>query len=325
VHFLYHDDFEHDKEVTQAACNVLRNFFNYLLYHNVCAEYTDQIIAAVDALKIVEVEYVKLAQVQVNFPGAFSIACSTVLDGHYSKIGYQGDWMSPEEVAEVKTGFSKDEARSIVNAGIAAFGTETEMNSALDAQDVHVVGMEEDVGFEVIGIVLSAETSQWAQAFFDKLKSTVVPPLGKLLCKRIRFENAAPLDLPADYEAGPQSFEFLMDDETLQECFTGMKFMATTHQINSGFWFIDHWSECNGTFYTWCWNERAREFKEYADPFKLAKPKQSTQEAPLVLIGEDRMLENHAHIEEQATDLEYDDCVDEQALETQVSSKSEEV
>ncbi|KAM0713097.1 hypothetical protein Q7P35_000549 [Cladosporium inversicolor] len=324
VHFLWHDDFEHDKEVTQAACNVLRNFFNYLLYHNVCAEYTNQIIAAIDALKLVEIEYAKLAQVQVNFPGAFSIACSTLLDGHYFKIGYRGTWMDSEEVAEPKTGFSSDEARSIVNAGIAAFETETEMNTALDAQHIHVVDVEEEVGFEVTGIMLSAETSQWAQAFFDKLKGTVVAPLGKLFCNRIHFENAAPLDYPANYEAGLQSFEFLVDDETLQKCFTGMKFVATIHQINSDFWFIDHWSECNGTFYTWCWNERAREFKEYADPFKLAKSKQSMQEAPVVLVSKDRMLEDHAYSEEQATEIERNDCVNMQALQIQGSGESEE-
>ena len=273
VQFLWHDDLEHDKGVTQAACNVLRNWFKYLLYHNVCAEYADQIHAAIGALRLIEVEYVKLAQVQIRFPGAFSIACSTLLDGHYSKTGYQGTWMDTEDVKAAKTGFSKNDARAIVNAGIATFGTQTETNAALDGQTVRVVDAEEEVAFEVSGIVLSAETSEWAQAFFDKLEGTVVKPLGKLLCKRIHFQKATPLDLPPDHKAGPQSFEFLLEDEMLQKCFTGMKFIATIHQTNSGFWFIDRWSECYGTFYTWCWNERAREAKEYADPLKLARPK----------------------------------------------------
>jgi hypothetical protein len=327
VQFLWHDDLEHDKEVTQAACNVLRNFFNYLLYHNVCAEYTDQIEAAIDALKLVEVEYDKLAQLQINFPGAFNIACSTLLDGYYAKIGYRGSWMEPEEAEAVgaKTEFSNNEARSIVNAGIAAFATQTELNTMLDTPDVHVVDAEEEVGFEVTGIVPMTETSQWAQEFFDKLKDTVVPPLGKLLCKRIHFQKAAPLDLPADYKAGPEAFEFLLDDETLQKCFTGMKFIATIHQTDAGFWFIDHWSECHGTFYAWCWNERARGFKEYADPFKLAKPKDSVNEEPVVITSEERMLEYHAHSEEQAPDLQREDITFALALPTQDTIESEEV
>ncbi|GAB7330970.1 hypothetical protein MBLNU13_g02480t1 [Cladosporium sp. NU13] len=302
VQFLWHDDLERDKGVTQAACNVLRNFFNYLLYHNVCAEYSYQIHAAIDALKLIEVEYVKLAEVQTSFPGAFDIACSTLLDGHYSKIGYQGTWMDTEDVKVTKTGFSKDDARAIVNAGIAAFGELPEIKAVLDH---HVVKAEEEVGFEVTSIVPSAETAEWAQPFFDKLEDTVVKPLGKLSCKRIHFQKAAPLDLPAGYKEGPQSFEFLLDDETLQKCFTGMKFIATVHQINSGFWFIDRWSECHGTFYTWCWNERAKESKEYVDPFKLTRPKSKVTEERLV--GEARMLENHAHTEEQALELKHDE------------------
>lgn len=303
VQFLWHDDLEHDKGVTQAACNVLRNFFNYLLYHNVCAEYTDQIHAAIDALKLIEVEYVKLAEVQLSFPGAFNIACSTLLDGHYSKIGYQGTWMDTEDVKAAKTGFSKYEARAIVNAGIAAFGEPTEINTALDH---HVVNAEEEVGFEVTAIVPSAETSEWVHSFFDKLKGTVVSPLGKLVCKRFHFQKATPLDLRADYEVGLQSFEFLLDDELLQKCFIGMKFIATVHQTNSGFWFIDRWSECHGTFYTWCWNERAREAKDYDDPFKLARPKYKVTEEPSMIVSEDRMLKNHAHAEEQAFELEHE-------------------
>jgi hypothetical protein len=294
---------------------VLRNFFNYLLYHNVCAEYNEQIDAAIDALKLVEVEYTKLAQVQISFPGAFNTACSTLLDGFYSKIGYRGDWMTEEEAAGAKTGFSEYDARSIVNAGIAAFATQPELKTVLDAQNVHVVDAEEEVGFEVAGIVPMAETFPWAQEFFDNFKDTVVPPLGKLLCKRIHFQKAAPLDLPTDYKPGPQSFEFLLDEETLQKCFTGMKFIATIHQTNPGFWFIDHWSECHGTFYTWCWNERAREFKEYADPFKLAKPKNSANEEPVVIVSEDRMLEYNAHSGEQVPDVEREDTIIEQALE----------
>jgi hypothetical protein len=291
VQFLWHDDLEHDKEAAHAACNVLSNFFKYLLYHNVCAEYVDQIGSAIDALKLVEVEYGKLAQAQINFPGSFNIACSTLLDGYYSTIGYHGDWMTAEESAGAKTGYDDDEARAIVNAGIVAFGTEAEIK-AIEDKALSVADVEEEVGFEVTGIVTPEETSEEAQVFLDKLKDTVVPPLGKLLCKRIHFQKAAPLDLPADHKAGPQSFEFLIDDDTLQKCFVGMKFIATVHQTNSGFWFIDHWSECHGMFYTWCWNERAREIKEYVDPFKLAKPKVKLSDIPVVLVSEDMMLED---------------------------------
>lgn len=308
MQFLWHDDLEHDKAVTHAACNVLRNFFNYLLYHNVCAEYVDQIIAARDALELVEGEYAKLAAVQKDFPGSFNIACSTLLDGYYSKIGYRGDWMIAEEAAESQEGYTHYEASSIANAGITAFATEKTILAVLEDRAVVVEEEEEDVGLEVVGIVLPAETSQDAQQFYDKLKGTIVPQMGQLLCKRIKFQKAAPLDLPADYQPGPQSFTFLFDEETLQKCFLGMKFIATVKRISPGFWYIDHWTECHGTFYTWCWNERAREYKEYDDKFKLKERKDLANAAHGVPITDDRMLEmlqNSLHIEGLTTSSEH--------------------
>jgi hypothetical protein len=323
MQFLWHDDLEHDKGVTQAACNVLRNFFNYLTYHNVCAEYADQIIAAQDVLKLVEREYVKLAEVQVDFPGAFNIACSTLSDGHYSTIGYRGDWMEEEEAAKTKKGYSRHEASSIANAGIAAFGTDKHIHAVLEDSTICVAKSEEDVGLEVIGITLPMDTSPLIQGFFDKLKGTIVAPMGKLLCKRIHFEKAAPLDLPPDHPAGPQSFTFLLDQDSLQKCFLGMKFITTVKKTTSGFWFIDHWSECHGTFYTWCWNERAREYKEYTDPFELAKPKYRAGAEDEVRMGEDRMLENGGHVKELTMEDELGESVDEQVLQAQKVCDSE--
>lgn len=283
--FLWHDDIEHDKGATHAACNVLRNFFNYLLYHNVCAEYVEQINSARDVLEVVEEEFVKLAEAQKSFPGTFSIACSVLLGGYYSKTSFQGDWMVADQVAASKAGYSHQEARSIVNAGIAGYGTHRNLASAISNPIMSTVSEEEDVGLEVTTITHLAEAPEWTQGFFEKLKGSIVGPMGKLVCKRIHFETAAPLDLPPNLRARAQSFEFLVDEETLQKCYPGMKFVADVKKTSSGFWFIDRWSECHGTFYTWCWNERAREYRETVDNFKLAKPKyrathQSEDETP---------------------------------------------
>lgn len=324
--FLWHDDLKHDKEVTQAACNVLRNFFNYLIYHKVCPEFADQINAAREVLEVVEKEYVMLAEVQKNFPGTFNIACSTLKDGYYSKIYPQGTWMTAEEAAASEKGYTRDEALSIVNAGIVAFATQEDALTTCK-KPIQVSKVEEDAGFEVTGIVLPAETSQEQQEFFDKLKGTLVTPMGKLLCKRYHFEKAPPLDVPAGYTAGlQQSFQFIFDQEALRKCFVGMKFIATVKEISwdsTSLWFIDHWSECYGTFYTWCWNERAKEYKENRDPFKLAKPKHEAGNVHVALMGEGTMLENTVHDGEQVSDANLGQAVGEQDLQLHVTPGSE--
>jgi hypothetical protein len=326
--FLWHDDLKHDKEVTRAACNVLRNFFNYLLYHKVCPEFVEQISAAQEVLQLVQREYIMLAEVQKNFPGAFNIACSTLNDGYYSKIYPRGTWMTAEEAAASKKGYTRDEARSIVNAGIVAFATQEDALAACE-KPIQVSKVEDDVGLEVTGIVLPAETCQEQQEFFDKLKGTLVAPMGKLLCKRYHFEKAPPLDVPAGYTAGlQQSFEFIFDQEALRKCFVGMKFIATikdTSSNSTNLWFIDHWSECYGTFYTWCWNERAKEYKENRDPFKLAKPKHKAGNEHVTLMAEDLVLEDTVHAKEQGSDVNLEQAVGEQVPQPHTTPGSEQV
>ncbi|KAM0716860.1 hypothetical protein Q7P37_006712 [Cladosporium fusiforme] len=276
--FLFHDDPQHDKEVTHAACNVLRNFFNYLLYHNVCAEYTEQIQAARDALEAIEIEYLEMAAIQQVFPGSFNIACSTLFKGHYSNVHYQGDWMTPEEAAMAQKGFSDPEAKAIVNAGVAAFASLEQLDTITPGSNIDTVDTEDDVGLEVIEIVPGRHTLPEAQEVFSKLENTIVPSMGKLICKRYHFPQAPPLDLPPNLPPSIDTFVFLMDEDSLQKCYLGLKFMATVKEMNVGLHYIDHWTECHGTFYTWCWNEKARKAKEYDDRFKPHKPENHGQE-----------------------------------------------
>lgn len=294
--FLWHDDLQHDKHVANAACNVLRNFFNYLLYHNVCAEYTDQIHAARDSLEAIESELLEMAAVQKVFPGAFNIACSTFFKGYYANIYYQGDWMDPDEAAAAPKGFSRSEAKGIVYAGIAAFASPEKIDHVISDSTLHIVSTEEDVGLEVIEIVPARYTSAEAQELFSKLKNTVVPAMGKLVCKRYHFPNAAPLDIPPDLPPGPDEFTFLMDEDTLGKCYLGLKFTVTVKELNAGLYFIDHWTDCYGTFYTWCWNERARDLKEYGDRFELLKPGNPT--ASTLFLKQGEALEDSPTVDE---------------------------
>lgn len=299
--FYWHDDIRHDKEVTSAACNVLRNFLNYLLYHKVCTEYTEQIHAAKEALETIESEYVDVAAVQRVFPGAFSVACSTLFRGHYAKASYHGDWMTPKGAAEAKKGFSGPEATAIVNAGIAAFASLEQIEDIMSRAELRINDTEDNVGLEVIEIVPVRHSPIEAQELFSKLEKTVVPPMGKLICKRYNFPKAAPLDLPPDLPPGANEFVFLMDEKSLQKCYLGLKFVATVKEMSVGLWFIDHWSECYGTYYTWCWNERARGLKEYSKPLqKFGTPDQTSGDP---ITKEERLLKDGPAMNECHTSL----------------------
>jgi len=293
--FLFHDDPEHDKKVTNAACNVIRNFFNYLLFHNVCAEYTDQIREALSTFEGIESELVKLAEVQSVFPGDFSKACSILCGGYYAKSQYQGNWMDGDVATDPNNGLTAKEAKWVACAGIAAFASSSK-NSDLDlSAELKIVNTEEEVGLEVVAITLPMQMPEETQEFFSKLKGTFVAPMGKLLCKRYHFQHAAPLDLPFKDASDRDSFEFVLDEGSLQKCYPGLKIIATVKETNAGLNFIDYWSECYGTFYTWRWNDKAKDYKEGINPLKPANPKSHPLSySDITPVDKNRMLEYEA-------------------------------
>ena len=304
MQFLFHDDPEHDKKVTNAGCNVIRNFFNYLLYHNVCPGYTSQIKAALSTFEPIENEYIKLAEVQSVFPGAFSKACSILCGGYYAKSQYQGSWMNGDVATDSNTGLTAQEAKWVAYAGIAAFATPSQ-NGAFDfSAELEIVKEEEDVGLEVVAITLPSETPKEAQELFSKLKGTCVLPMGKLLCKRYQFQHAAPLDLPSHDALRSDMLEFLIDEHSLHKCYPGLKFIATVKETSAGFCFVDYWSECYGSFYTWCWNDKAKDHKEGSNFLKRAKVKNRQAHSDVAPLSENKMLEYESSTQQQDAGLE---------------------
>ncbi|KAL1584036.1 hypothetical protein WHR41_08150 [Cladosporium halotolerans] len=244
---------QRDKDVTKGACNIFRNFFNYLLHQGVCTEYADQILAARASLDVVESEYPRLADFQQVFPGDFNVACSTLLKGHHYQIQYRGDWMTPEEAATHDPGFTPEEAIWIANAGVAAFANQDHLDAATPNPQLAIISTEDNVGLEITTLIPPAGTSSSSQDLFAKLASTIVPRMGKVICHRYHFPNAAPSNTPPN---SPDVFEFILDEKTLAKCYPGIKFVATVVETNVGIHFIDHWAEVSGTFYTWCWNDK---------------------------------------------------------------------
>ncbi|KAK6392595.1 hypothetical protein LTR95_019620, partial [Oleoguttula sp. CCFEE 5521] len=54
---------------------------------------------------------------------------------------------------------------------------------------------------------------------------------------------------------GHDTFEFLVDEKALKNCYVGLKFDAVVMELENGISWIDHLYYCDGSFYKWCWNE----------------------------------------------------------------------
>jgi hypothetical protein len=259
-----------DPEIATSACNVLRNWYNYMLHHKVLAEeeFELQIRDAITAVNEVEAEFPKFALAQKLLPGAFGKACSILQGGEVANTCYIGDWMTPEDIANTPVlGYDKATASRIVSAGIVAYGNAGQIAyTKRCGGNFKTVKKEIQIGLEVTEILPLADAPQKAQILFASLKNSVVPPMGYLICKRYDFPNAALQDLGKNPPALQPVFRFLVDEETLQSCYKDMKIEADVSQLDVGFYWIDHVHHLHGSFYTWCWNEVIKDYKKPGPP-----------------------------------------------------------
>lgn len=273
-----------DAKMVSEATNILRNFYNYLLYHDVCPEYHDQVLKACEACDLADQELPKLAKVDTALPGQFNIAASTLHKGSYKALRSRDpstDWMPDDG----NIGLSDKDAMAIFMAGISAHCTEEQIHTvsnariaiaASTAEDAanNKTGLQtvakEDIGLEIVGVEHATDR---ARGLYDSdaIKETVIRPLGKLHCVRWNVPHAPPRDLAqadiaAQADKTNQKYEFLLEEDTLQHCLPGMKFQAVIHELEIGITWIDSLEYVYPSFYTWTWNERIRDWKEPGPP-----------------------------------------------------------
>ena len=257
----------YDESQIKTATNVLRNFYNYLLLHDVCTEYNDQLLAARKICDLAEEELPKLSVVDRRLPGGFNSACSTLFEGNYAGLHASvGEWVNVDD----DMGWADEQAEKVFLTGIFAQGTEDQLarvetasqggNSIMDALEVI---SNRNIGLEVVSVKFA---NGEAKEVYDneKLANTYIRPMGKLRCKRWEVPHANPVDLPksATEIDENEDFEFLIEDETLKYCYPGLKMEACVKELNLGIKFIDYFEATYASFFTWLANERIREWKE---------------------------------------------------------------
>ncbi|KAK4494568.1 hypothetical protein PRZ48_013924 [Zasmidium cellare] len=270
-HFMAHFDWQ-DSKTVEATTNILCNFYNYLLVHDVCPEYKDQIMKARQVCEKAGPEFMTLAQANKHLPGNFNIACSTRTGGTYASIRPTdpgADWVLDGD----KVGISDEDALQIFTAGIYAHGSEECLDNLqrVNKQELQLaVVSEEEMGLEVVRVEECAGTSK-AIYGSSQLQGTAIKPTGKLHCVRWDLPHRPPKDLPKEVMAQlkakmGEKYEFLVDDEVLQYCYPGFKLEGIVKELNIGIKFIDSIEYVYPSFYTWTLNEPFRDWKEPRPP-----------------------------------------------------------
>jgi hypothetical protein len=290
------------KEQVEIITRVLRNFLNYLLHHNVCPEYKEDILAAREVCTVAYHELWACAEAQRWLPGDFNIACSTLFGGSYGK-NYDGvaKWMDETVDSSSFVGMTAEVARVVVKFAVAGAGSEEvyqKWHNLTLQNDIRVVEVHERAGFEVRRIEHCDEETK---AFYTQ-HSPNYTPVGKIFAKPWKNPEAPPEDLTEEEceqletskntangwemiegTLWEEPYEFFVEEVVLEHMFVGMKVEATLHRLNCGIWFFDDVLRTFCSFDTYLCNEMMVGWKPpRAIPF-VPQPKQEQAEGGLEL------------------------------------------
>lgn len=249
-------------------CSVIKNFLNYVLAHEVCTEYTKQVMAARRVCDVAEREYMSIRQLQQIFPGDFNIAASTLFGNTY-KLYYEAHaaWVNVEDDTDkwlTNLPLLKLPVCQFVFGGIVAFiGNKSHFEKA-NKGDTHVVKTETRF-FEVAAVQrASADIVEEFSRVKDPRGLGCLKPIGKILCKYWEGPGYNYEDGTDDEEDSvDDSIEgFWLEDEILQHCYPGLKLEVDVHELNIGVKYFDRVVDIFPSFHLYLPNEKMMGWKE---------------------------------------------------------------
>ncbi|KAI9679341.1 MAG: hypothetical protein M1817_005361 [Caeruleum heppii] len=228
-------DFATEIEIHRCTA-VIRNFLNYVLHHNACPEYTEQILATRRLCDLANEEIIKVRRVSTALPGDFNMACSTLHGGFFKGLYCEGfEWAYEDGSA---MGMSDKKAKDTFMTGLSAYGTDDQVIAALTG--LHTVGTK-PMSFEITGI---EGPDDQIRDFYERQLKGSYKALGKMKAKRWWNPWAADEDV-TDEEAEAErakdtiEYEFWVNMDVLDDCFVGMKMDAQVYELSCGLRYFD--------------------------------------------------------------------------------------
>lgn len=274
-------------EQVRLVTTTLERFMDYLMQHDVCPEYGEDVLEARNLCRRASGDIWRVAEAQRKLPGDFNVACSTLFAGQYAR-DYDGvtDWsvagtdLGGGENGQAQpprsfVGFTQEKARQIVSLGIAGGAEEDvyqDFMRRVNDGTLRVVVKRERTGFEITRI---QSPSRECKDLYRK-ESRDFQPVGRVSAKRWDNPERPPEDLTAEEElerklqkstagTSEEEYAFLVEG-TLQTYLTvGMKVEATLHRLNcgaGGLWFFDELIRCYPPFDRYLENELMVGWKE---------------------------------------------------------------
>lgn len=257
----------------ELITTTIERFMDYLMQHDVCPEYTKDILTTRNFCRDATNELWSTRQAQLRLPGDYNIACSTLFGGNYGRM-YDGKtyWgeLQPGESAFV--GFTPEQATQIVGYGIAGAADEhvyskyAEAIDKGDGEDLDTVKIVTDAGFEIMDIQFP--TADCKDMY--KRNTNEYRPVGRVIARAWKIPYSAPEDLTSEERMALQTkssspgevYVFFMEEIIQQYLSVGQKVIATIRQLNCGAWFFDEFSNIYPNYELWTANDLVEDYKE---------------------------------------------------------------
>ncbi|KAJ5177956.1 Argonaute complex subunit Arb1 [Penicillium coprophilum] len=260
------------KEEIKICTDTMKNFFSYLLYHDVCPEYKEDLEEARKTCDRAAKE-LWMNQLLVNHrgPGDFNRGCSVLFGGYYFEdVDDPAAWINVRH-ADTRV-FTSDMARKAVKYAIAIAGNDRtarkfKILADMDMDMIEAKRVEDIDGFEVISV---EEPTEETIAYYRELGPDLIP-VGKVRAKEFRDPARGAFDLApwekVDWDAGfapAYEFEFLLEADFFVNLLPGMKIITTVYQTNFGQYYFDEILSVLPTFYKFMYNDWMMDYVEPA-------------------------------------------------------------
>ncbi|KKA21456.1 hypothetical protein T310_4491 [Rasamsonia emersonii CBS 393.64] len=278
------------EETIKLATVTIKNFLNYLLYHDVCPEYKDNINAARASCDIATKQLWDNQRFVAQGPGHFNQACSMLFGGYFFDPDADGsDWVNEKSQSPRMT---SEIARKVIKFALAGAGSDeqaTRFRDLSSKNELRAVCIEDIDGFEVTEAILPDNDLRE----FYRTQAPDLRPVGKLRAKPYRDPARPKIDLsPEESVEWEQKwndllhsteFEFLVEEDLLRFCYPGMKVTTTVWRLNCGLDFFDEVFSAYCSIYTILANDLMIGWKKPRD-----KTVKDAEEEEKETTGEDK-------------------------------------
>lgn len=225
----------HTEEDLLLGVKTIRNFLNYVVFHNVAPEYSSNILKAISICTLAEKELLFCNTANGKLPGLFNTCCSALFGGHYLNL-YEDDqaatWEGKSSLNHSSLGIPRDVAQRHYLECITKFGTPEQIVAGVEG--VTLV-RKDAIAFEVLSIDL------------PKSGAGGVKELGSIDVKAWVYEG----ERMPKHGLPVEGWKLWVEKDIGMYLFVGVKVQAVVYTLSNGLFYLDTVTSLSPSYYSY--------------------------------------------------------------------------